>query len=467
MKAQSDLGKTLLDPFFAEDDYNHACLALSEYTYRLNKLAHGLLDFCNDNNVLSEDDKARLDKWLNDSDDDTDMDVKPARITRAIMEVHSILNTCVCDIEKRKKQEETNSPSNKKIADDQVGTATHGGQPNDLCSMSKENKHDTAYTGITCIEIDPEQFVAQADGHLDQIGPVIMTLVEGIIEKHNLSENTMYNVQQRLKAKNRGVESRGSGSTRNNETESDKTENTEETNANKSDGDIDAGVDENVTDPDGDDGNNEVRDTEDTGEPHVNLGIKSEDMKKEVFDVLKKKFILRFGMEDRKSDLTNLYNKVVEEDKAKEVEKSTGKESGGYDNVTEGALRETIPLENYNPAEHIKMNIYSLSIEFIKELHDIKQRTFAERKDRAMIELHMRCFRVKREMKMVEKAVVEELNRAYIRKKKKVENQAKQMDKKQEQLEEAQRLLAFYARTGQHDKLAELMRQINLHHEKN
>ena len=106
-----------------------------------------------------------------------------------------------------------------------------------------------------------------------------------------------------------------------------------------------------------------------------------------------------------------------------------------------------------------------LSTVFINELQGRKKKALMERKDKALKTIHEKIVNLKAEVAKVEDKVKDELTQAYEKKLKKVENQRKQLDMRHKQVEEAEALLDFYARTGQREKLAELMEQLNIQYE--
>ncbi|KAL4217043.1 hypothetical protein ACF0H5_023499 [Mactra antiquata] len=565
LKEQEDLSKTLLDPYYADDEFQKVCIALSEFTYRINKITHSLLELADLLGFLTEEEIDRVNEWHNYEDDgDTIIDFKPIQEIRAILELHNILNARIAEL-KDNNEGNDNTESSESDSNNVDGTNGNKDFTNRADSGDKTNEKENGIEGQSsgtnyerCKKLPREKkdaIVTQVNDFLDTLTPTIRNLIDSLISKHNLPINTLYNVQQRVIAKQHepAAEDTSEDDTEENETKNvedstvseadargedkntdeltaseantksqdkntdeltaseadtksqDKnadeltvTETTEENGANNVDETSKTASNDDIVDGDtiwqdknvdkttvAEDNEDKGRSEDNKSSNQIDGGDNNDDARSqevdaeetkdeddidlelvvtpEVREVIKQKFYLRFGSEADQSNTTNLFNKFAEEDQAR-AEENAG-------NNTETDIRDvidrTIPLADYNPAEHLIMNIYTFATEFVREMHSQKDDSFRDRKDRALDNVKAKCDHVREEMARVEKCVIVELEKAYEKKRKRVENQSKQVDENRAKLAEAERLLFFYARTGQADKLQELVDQINQWREDN
>lgn len=173
------------------------------------------------------------------------------------------------------------------------------------------------------------------------------------------------------------------------------------------------------------------------------------------YAALEEKFSIKFSDSD-----AILLDDDGQKDQAvpvKQVEEGTESESTSEDETCDKkrktGRKQDLSMHFKRTSEGFMVNFYTLSAAFINELQSIKSKSLDKRKEKALAELHERIQTMKNEMEKIEDAVTEELAKAYEKKMKKSRKQKEKMDEKQQQLREAERLLNFYARTGQHDKI--------------
>ena len=250
---------------------------------------------------------------------------------------------------------------------------------------------------------------------------------------------------------------------------------------------------------DDEDGVEEI-DEEDKAENTSILVFQKEEIEQEVFGVLQSKLSIKFdlakneqlelvencaGKMDKLGDtvtkgIEDLQNDILcKPDSMKGASNSMVNDIDKSDNDTSEANGTEVKPDDGNDDDgnvdddndedddddNMQVNFCTVSSAFMNELQSRKQKALMERKDKALQTVHQKIVALKQEVERVENRVHEELTMAYQRKMKKVENQRKQLDKRHETIQNVEELMTHYAETGQNDKLAELMAQLDIQYE--
>lgn len=509
VKEQEDLSANLSDPYFAEDDYQRMSLFLTEYTFNVEKIAVHLFDIAKKAKLASEEDKERIEDCQKEDASIAGLaEVQAMNATKTLLEIHKtlIMNDKKQHIdskankEKKEENETETSPESTCLSDGQLdkGSEKHDDNNaeeskdisknlhNDELQNTTENQGDQLVSDENVTAIEEKREIIR--GKLNQIGQSIYSLIENLMAKYNIPDDVMATVHQRLRnaqtvktaERNEHVEEKDS-----------KTASNIDTDDNKDKSSTDKEADDSAMVHQGNTDKEENCDTEtETEEPRTIFNVSTETIRNEVYNALGHKLKLIFDnkqcatrrLDWNQTDDDSDFEFPTKEETTKDIDTPISQTSqdivnddkSNPDTTSENTIadkasecikndKETSKAER--DPDGFEVNFYSLASEFIRELQRRKCISLNERKNKALANIHDKIERLKKEMIRVEEVVTEELALAYKRKMKKVDKQKKQMDEKHSQIKEAERLLEYYAMTGQEDKIAELAAQFNIQFE--
>ena len=150
------------------------------------------------------------------------------------------------------------------------------------------------------------------------------------------------------------------------------------------------------------------------------------------------------------------------------VESNTYSEKAGSKDASEVKNIETNKTDNEGASssnadvesEEFEVNFRAVSSAFLNELQSRKKDVLMKRKRKALDMVGAKLIAIKQQVKMVEKQVKGELHAAYKKKLKKTENQRQNLTERQKEIDNVEEMLNHYIATGQMDKVAELMREV-------
>lgn len=367
----------------------------------------------------------------------------------------------------------------------------------EVSSQTNPSDRDKPQSGETPDNGKEETIVSIINGYINQIGPTVLKLIESLIAHYGLEPDMLETIHKRLTEKTENTEKKVE--------QNEHIEKQTETNDQSASEVIGNEVvnSEVINGPNTEQHSvsaEEVSDNEDNEDASGSIfNVTSKQLKDELDKNLKHKLALRFDVTQSSSTKTsngdnpktsigstksdkpaNAKDTKTEDhqperfsfvqDIAKQQETITSdipiNENDEMAPVSDNETLETTVSESNNirtTEEGFYVNVYTLAAEFVRELQRRRSDALEERKNKALANMSVKIDDLKLEMERVGKAVTEELRSAYKSKVKKVENQQKHLDEKKKQLKEAERLMHYYAMTGQDEKLAELMAQINMH----
>lgn len=427
----------LVDPNFCDDDYRRVTLALEEYTNNIQAVAECMYD------VVRQVNYPKLDDQLMVSVEKEAVEIEAMRATNRLIKIHkALLENCQSPCP-------TDSPRDSGDGQDENGPQRRS---KGRKGSGKRGKAKKSPREDTEFEEDMKEIAEMTRQHSQTLGNTVLTLINELIVKYLLPDDLMERIEERIirqysddkeentvqKAKKKGkkstTQSKGEQKTQK-ESRKSAFENTGETKEAKK-----TEVKETYEDP----------------------------FEEQFYAALEEKFSIKLSDKEvvnvRPVETKDLVNEVTtecdeEKDESEEVEGATG----GEENEEEKPKRkkQDLTLHFKKTSEGFMVNFYTLSAAFINELQVIKSESLDKRKEKALAELHERIQTMKNEMEKIEDAVTLELAKAYERKMKKSAKQREKMNEKQKQLREAERLLNFYAQTGQHDKIRAMNEELD------
>ena len=465
----------LVDPNFCDDNYRRVTLALEEYTNNIQAVAECMYD------VVRQVNYPKLDDQLMVSVEKEAVEIEAMRATNRLIKIHKAL------LETSQTPAPVDSPRG--AGDGQEAAGSSGRRQKGRKGSGKRGKGKKSPREDQEFEEDMKEIAEMTRQHSQTLGNTVLTLINELIEKYHLPDDLMERIEERIirqysddqdgtktdqKSKKKGKKPSAAqvkaikysqedthetvGSP---EVAKEKKETKEEKVQKK---------EKNDTPIEG------LRRRQGTTEEKEESPDQFEE---QFYAALEEKFSIKLSDKEtvcvRGSEVVTEIDEIVASKPEESVEE-VGNELVAIREETQGATggevelaedgqpkrkKQDLSLHFKKTNEGFMVNFYTLSAAFINELQVIKSKSLDKRKEKALAELHERIQTMKYEMEKIEDAVTLELAKAYDRKMKKSAKQREKMNEKQKQLRDAERLLNFYAQTGQHDKIRAMNEELD------